>query len=144
MPTTYLSPAPAFKEHILEHAQVAVREILPPGVQDPQILTSVLPGAFEGLALELRGYVLRHKIDAGKHDVRVTFSYQVPDTWLDYIKEGLIRRWPKLGLRLRPKTRTVALAKYGKATCSLHNTFPESTIRYPKDLGRPVVFHTWG
>lgn len=112
------------------------QRISPQCLNDAEFVTH-LDHATDSLILEMKAHVLAKRCEPEVEEVPFAKSMKLEryaSWWQSWKPEWVARVWPR-----KTVESTVMVEGNVKVTKTAYDTFPDSTIKYPKDLGRPVV-----
>lgn len=118
----------------------ARQEINPECLSDAEFVTHI-NRVTDRLVVTMKARVLSNRRDPEVEEVPFAKSMQIEhyaSWWQGFKPEWIARRWPR-----KTAPMTVMVEGTVPVTRTPYDTFPECTIRYPKDLGRVVVQSTY-
>lgn len=128
---------PSFERVALERVKIGVSERIPRYVLDNLELGIWEDHAMDTLVTHFRSEVLAKTLGTAEKSEAVYF--EAPASWWQMFKatyalswwlSWLVDRWP-----VRYETHT----KWATVTFATQAAFPDATVRFPKELGNPII-----
>lgn len=125
----------------LEFLQHYVQQRISPACLSNAEFTTHLDHVTRDMILTMKARVLANRRDSEVEEVPFAKSMQIEhyaSWWQGFKPEWIARRWPR-----KTAPMTVMVEGTVPVTRTPYDTLPESTIQYPKNLGRVVIQSTY-